>query len=83
MALNKIVGVLAITLASGCAGAASVTQDAGPTCVDNVLCIRGSHFDSQQCKCVPNVDAGSTCVQNVLCVIGDHFDTTLCKCVPN
>jgi hypothetical protein len=57
--------------------------DAGPVCVDNVLCIRGDHFDTTLCKCVPDADAGPACVDNVLCIRGDHFDTTLCKCVPD
>ena len=34
------------------------------TCVDNVLCIRGDHFDTILCKCVPNVDAGPVCIDN-------------------
>jgi hypothetical protein len=55
-------------------------------CIQNVLCVMGSHFDRNLCKCVPdatNADAGATCVQNVLCIIGDHFDRNLCKCVPD
>jgi len=54
-------------------------------CVQNVLCVIGSHFDHNLCKCVPDAtaDAGATCVQNVLCIIGDHFDRNLCKCVPD
>ena len=28
--------------------------DAAPTCIDNVLCIQGDHFDTTLCKCVPD-----------------------------
>lgn len=51
-------------------------------CIQNVLCVRGSHFDRTLCKCVPD-DTTSTCVQNVLCIRGAHFDRTQCKCVPD
>src|SRR5512147_282987 len=41
-------------------------------CIQNVLCVKGDHFDHRLCKCVPNVagtapDPSPTCVQNVLC----------------
>ncbi|HYQ01138.1 MAG TPA: hypothetical protein VER96_20850 [Polyangiaceae bacterium] len=32
----------------------AVTAKTKPHCVQNVLCIRGSHFDTTLCKCVPN-----------------------------
>src|SRR5512133_432911 len=51
-------------------------------CIQNVLCIKGSHFDRALCKCVPD-DATPTCVQNVLCIRGSHFGQTQCKCVPD
>src|SRR4051812_157891 len=47
-------------------------------CVQNLLCVAGSHFDTTQCKCVAN-----PCVQTQLCIASSHFDTTQCKCVPN
>ena len=54
------------------------------SCVQNVLCIRGTHFDSNPnvCSCVPNP---STCVQRVLCIQGSHFDNDpkVCSCVPD
>jgi hypothetical protein len=48
------------------------------TCVQNVFCIAGSHFDTTKCQCVPN-----TCVQKVLCVATAHWDSARCQCVPN
>lgn len=76
--------------AMGCASSLTCGQGCDPEvagrceCVENVLCVKGSHFDHNLCKCIPDatLDAG-TCVQNVLCVTGDHFDRTLCKCVPD
>lgn len=54
------------------------------TCVQNVLCIRGSHFNSDPkvCSCVPDVPV---CVQKVLCIRGSHFDNNpkVCGCVPD
>lgn len=82
MTLYKWILSLSVACFVGCSGMPTSTHDAG-VCVDNVLCVQGSHFDNRQCKCVPNADAGSTCVQTVLCVVGDHFDSNLCKCVPN
>jgi hypothetical protein len=58
-------------------------------CVQTDLCIRGDHFDTTLCKCVPDQDAGTVfdtnpaCIDAVLCILGDHFDATLCKCVPD
>lgn len=55
-------------------------------CPDNVLCIRGDHWDSTLCQCVPDGasdDAGAVCPDLVLCVRGDHWDTGLCRCVPD
>ena len=77
--------------AMGCASSLTCGQGCDPEvsgscqCVQNVLCVIGSHFDHNLCKCIPDAttDAGTTCVQNVLCVVGDHFDRTLCKCVPD
>ena len=34
--------------------------DSKPTCVDNVLCIQGDHFDTTLCKCVPDTSP-ATC----------------------
>jgi len=93
MTLTNLVCALGFTLATACSavgpsvnpgstGGTSGTGGSG-TCVDNVLCIRGDHFDTTLCKCVPDVDAGPVCIDNVLCIRGDHFDTTLCKCVPD
>jgi hypothetical protein len=52
-------------------------------CVQNVLCVRGTHFDSSSdvCACVPN----PVCIDNVLCVQGTHFDSSsdVCACVPD
>jgi hypothetical protein len=93
---------LGVLLSAGCfrasppgsgaagAGGAVVKTDAGPVCVENQLCIRGSHWDSVLCKCVPDEVAGSSaagaagapvCVENVLCVRDAHWDSVLCKCV--
>ena len=77
--------------AMGCASSLTCGQGCDPEvsgrcqCVQNVLCVIGSHFDRALCKCVPDAaaDAGAGCVQNVLCIMGDHFDRNLCKCVPN
>lgn len=70
----------------------------GSACIDNILCIRGDHFDPVACKCVPDEDAspppdadtpqeagsdGHVCIDNVLCIRGDHFDPVACKCVPD
>lgn len=46
------------------------------TCVQNVACIQGSHWDATACTCVKDV-----CVDNVACVQGSHWDGTQCKCV--
>lgn len=47
------------------------------TCIQTVLCVRGSHFDRQTCACVPN------CIQTIFCVIGSHFDREACTCLPD
>jgi hypothetical protein len=96
MTFSKLVCALGFTLVAACSsvgpsvnpgstGGTSGTGGTGGTgtCVDNVLCIRGDHFDTTLCKCVPDADAGPVCIDNVLCIRGDHFDTTLCKCVPD
>jgi hypothetical protein len=74
--------------AAGCTGRMPEGgTDAGHACVDNLLCIRGDHWDSTLCKCVPDapggVDAAKACIDNVLCIRGDHWDSTLCKCAPD
>jgi hypothetical protein len=48
------------------------------TCVQNVICAISEHFDTSECKCVPN-----SCIDNVLCAINSHWDSAACKCVPN
>ena len=96
MTFSNLVCALGFTLVAACSsvgpsvnpgstGGTSGTGGTGVTgtCVENVLCIRGDHFDTTLCKCVPDADAGPVCVDNVLCIRGDHFDTTLCKCVPD
>ena len=35
-------------------GGTSAKTTTGSACVDNVLCIQGSHWDNTQCKCVPS-----------------------------
>jgi hypothetical protein len=74
---------------SGTAGAGGAS-DAGKVCVENQLCIRGSHWDSTLCKCTPDQVAGSgaaggggapVCVETVLCVRDAHWDSVLCRCV--
>jgi hypothetical protein len=93
---------LGVLLSAGCfrasppgsgaagAGGAVVKSDAGQVCVENQLCIRGSHWDTQLCKCVPDEVAGSTaaagggapvCVETVLCVRDAHWDSVLCQCI--
>jgi hypothetical protein len=93
---------LGVLLSAGCfrasppgwgsagAGSAVVKSDAGQVCVENQLCIRGSHWDTQLCKCVPDEVAGSTaaagggapvCVETALCVRDAHWDSVLCRCV--
>jgi hypothetical protein len=74
--------------------------DASPDvfCVDNVLCIRGDHWDPTLCKCVPDADVdaagptpdaaatqtdAATCYELSYCVMTDHWDPAQCKCVPN
>lgn len=64
-----------------------------PVCVDTQLCIRGDHWDSVRCMCVPDETAGvgasgvggasgaPACIENQLCVRGSHWDTVECKCV--
>jgi hypothetical protein len=47
-------------------------------CVQTVACTTTSHWDSTQCKCVPN-----TCVRTVLCTTTSHWDPIQCKCVAN
>ncbi len=77
----------ACTCAAGltCTGSGGLpVGDVGGTCqpgacVDNVLCIQGTHWDSTACRCVPD----RTCVDNVLCVRGSHWDPAACRCVPN
>jgi hypothetical protein len=80
----------ALILASGaCLTVACGPRDHGEgdagVCVDTVLCIRGTHWSTDACACVPDsVGTGgstSTCVQTELCVRGDHWDSTLCRCV--
>jgi len=77
----------AATTSGGDAGVSS-SAGAGQTsvCVDNILCIQGTHWDAVQCKCVPDPvaatgGANGFCVDNVLCIHGDHWDPKLCKCV--
>jgi len=68
-----------------------VARPTDTACIDNVLCIRGDHFDPALCRCVPDLDAAvdlgprvdAACVETVLCVRGDHFDPALCRCVPD
>jgi hypothetical protein len=69
------VGLFSATLFSACGGAPetegsaptgvtdeAVTAAASSQCVENVLCIRGDHFDTTRCKCVPD---SSVCTSNV------------------
>ncbi|HMA92697.1 MAG TPA: hypothetical protein VKP30_08425, partial [Polyangiaceae bacterium] len=65
-----------------CGGGCDPVVSGRCECIQNVLCIKSSHFDRALCKCVPD-DATPTCVQNVLCIRGSHFDQTQCKCVPD
>jgi hypothetical protein len=55
------------------------------TCVDNVLCIRGSHWSPTACQCVPDIPeptaTPTVCVDNVLCIRGTHWSPTACQCV--
>ena len=72
-----------------CGGVGTTNADAGTqVCVDNVLCIQGTHWDAAACACVPNsppATGGSNgvCVDNVLCIRGTHWDSMQCKCVSN
>lgn len=61
-----------------------------PICVQTQLCVRGDHWDTETCSCVPDAVDGSggaggggVCIQNVVCVTTAHFDRELCRCVPN
>ena len=90
-------GALAIgILAASCSTPPPVSgSDAGEAgvpvadaCVENVLCVRGDHWDPTLCRCVPNADAGvdagaDACVDIALCIRGDHWDPALCRCVPD
>jgi hypothetical protein len=40
-----------------------------PTCVDNVLCVQGLHWDSMLCKCVPDATGSCACPTGQLCVV--------------
>lgn len=54
------------------------------SCIENVLCIRGSHFDSSPrvCACVPDAAA---CTEQAPCALGSRFDPTpgICACSPD
>jgi hypothetical protein len=47
-------------------GSCSWTLIQCPTCVQNQLCVAGDHWDSTQCKCVP--DSACTCPTGQFCV---------------
>ena len=77
-------------LSTGCGprhpGELDAGTDAGGVCVDKVLCIRGTHWDPDECMCVADPGAATggsagTCVDNVLCIKGSHWDNKLCRCV--
>ena len=70
MTFSNLVCALGFTLVAACSsvgpsvnpgstGGTSGTGGTG-TCVENVLCIRGDHFDTTLCKCVPD-QAGNEC----------------------
>lgn len=60
-----MLGVLAACGGNGTSGAAELHTQRAPStagpCLDFVLCIRGDHWDTVQCTCVPDQDdAGAT-----------------------
>lgn len=66
----------------------SAGDSGGSTCVQQVMCLTGQHFDQTQCKCLADnpaagADGGRVCAQVVMCMTNMHFDTTVCKCVKN
>jgi hypothetical protein len=94
MNISKGLGAAALfaVFVAGCSGAmpeptsketTGVAQQAAKTCVQNVLCIQGDHWDSTLCMCVPN-----TCISaddgpcggftSNPCTCGDGL-----VCVPN
>ncbi len=76
-------------LSTGCGPRRPGEMDAGTdagVCVDKVLCIKGTHWDPEECMCVANSGAttggtGGVCVETVLCIKGAHWDSSLCRCV--
>jgi len=61
-------------------GGVCTQQICAPTpCVDTVLCIRGFHWSSTECQCVPD----EPCVDTVLCIRGFHWSPEQCQCVPD
>jgi hypothetical protein len=79
---NRIrVAVLLGAFASGCSGSAEPTMRSqgealAASCVQNVLCIKGAHWDPQACKCVPDA-----CVSSEDGPCGG-FTTHPCTCAP-
>jgi len=63
--------------ALGCASSLTCGQGCDPEvsgrceCVENVLCIRGDHFDHTLCKCVPDVPTSTFCSQDSDCPAGE------------
>ena len=57
----------------------AITATAKPRCVQNVLCVRGAHFDTTLCKCVP--DAPNVCISKEDGPCGG-FTRHPCRCAP-
>jgi hypothetical protein len=54
----------------------STNEDLKRHCVQNVMCIIGDHWDSQQCKCVPN-SVGVACGSRH-CSTGEYCCSASC-----
>jgi hypothetical protein len=59
--------------------AEAVTQTTKPQCVQNVLCVRGAHFDRTLCKCVPDATGGCISREDGPC---GGFTQNPCRCAP-
>src|SRR5690349_19065297 len=47
-------------------------------CVQNVLCVRGDHFDPVLCRCVPDQDAGGVQCGSRMCAANEQCCSPSC-----
>jgi hypothetical protein len=76
-------------------GSGGSTQAGGSggsgVCIDQGACIQNTHWDSQQCRCIPDpTDAGlhdgrdgGVCVNSGACIQNTHWDSQQCRCIPD